>query len=123
MEAKRITDKGGFMLNQRVNGTCVPLTAGVLAVTRSLGDFTMKDFVLGTPYTTSIELGAHDEFVIIACDGVRHFLTQLWDVVSDQGAVDMVSPMSDAQAAADKLLQHALDNMSTDNMSILVVRL
>jgi protein phosphatase PTC1 len=61
-ESKRITDAGGFVMNNRVNG--------VLAVTRSLGDSAMKDFVTGAPYTTETELGAQDEFLIIACDGV-----------------------------------------------------
>ncbi|KAK4701318.1 protein phosphatase PTC1, partial [Phenoliferia sp. Uapishka_3] len=65
-EAKRITDAGGFVMNNRVNG--------VLAVTRSLGDSSMKEFVVGSPYTTETTLGPDDEFLIIACDGVSPFL-------------------------------------------------
>lgn len=61
-EAKRITDAGGFVMNARVNG--------VLAVTRSLGDSAMKEFVVGSPYTTETVLGNEDSFLIIACDGV-----------------------------------------------------
>ena len=61
-EAKRITDAGGFVMNHRVNG--------VLAVTRSLGDTAMKEFVVGSPYTTETVLGSDDTFLIIACDGV-----------------------------------------------------
>lgn len=61
-EAKRITDAGGFVMSGRVNG--------VLAVTRSLGDSSMKDFVVGAPYTTETELCDDDEFLILACDGV-----------------------------------------------------
>ena len=53
-------------MNNRVNG--------VLAVTRALGDSSMKEFVVGAPYTTETELSEEDEFLIIACDGVRvHF--------------------------------------------------
>lgn len=62
-EAKRIMDAGGFVLSGRVNG--------VLAVTRSLGDSSMKEFVVGAPYTTETELCNEDEFLILACDGVR----------------------------------------------------
>ncbi|KAJ7901832.1 phosphatase 2C-domain-containing protein [Mycena olivaceomarginata] len=62
-EAKRITDAGGFVMSGRVNG--------VLAVTRSLGDSSMKEFVVGSPYTTETELCDEDEFLILACDGVR----------------------------------------------------
>ena len=61
-EARRIMDAGGFVMSGRVNG--------VLAVTRSLGDSSMKDFVVGAPYTTETELGEEDEFLILACDGV-----------------------------------------------------
>ena len=62
-EAKRIVDSGGFVMGGRVNG--------VLAVTRSLGDSSMKDFVVGAPYTTETELTDDDELLILACDGVR----------------------------------------------------
>lgn len=61
-EAKRITDAGGFVMSGRVNG--------VLAVTRSLGDSSMKEFVVGSPYTTETELCEEDELLILACDGV-----------------------------------------------------
>ncbi|KAL4074070.1 phosphatase 2C-like domain-containing protein [Scleroderma citrinum] len=61
-EAKRITDAGGFVMSGRVNG--------VLAVTRSLGDSSMKEFVVGSPYTTETQLCEEDEFLILACDGV-----------------------------------------------------
>jgi protein phosphatase PTC1 len=64
-EAKRITDAGGFVMSGRVNG--------VLAVTRSLGDSSMKEFVVGAPYTTETDLCEEDEFLILACDGVRPF--------------------------------------------------
>lgn len=65
-EAKRITDAGGFVMGGRVNG--------VLAVTRSLGDSSMKEFVVGAPYTTETELCDEDEFLILACDGVSLFV-------------------------------------------------
>ncbi|CAG8651659.1 7529_t:CDS:2, partial [Ambispora leptoticha] len=82
-EAKRIMDAGGFVMNNRVNG--------VLAVTRSLGDSSMKDF--------------------------------LWDVCDDQDAVDLIKDYTDPQKASAKLLEHALQNFSTDNLSVMVVRL
>ncbi|KAF7729718.1 Protein phosphatase 2C 1 [Apophysomyces ossiformis] len=106
-EAKRIVDLGGFMMNNRVNG--------VLAVTRSLGDSVMKEFVVGNPYTAQTELQANDDFLILACDG-------LWDVCEDQDAVDLIKDIEDAQAASQKLLDHALANFSTDNLSIMVIR-
>ncbi|KAJ8468441.1 hypothetical protein ONZ51_g9641 [Trametes cubensis] len=106
-EAKRIMDAGGFVMSGRVNG--------VLAVTRSLGDSSMKEFVVGSPYTTETELCEDDEFLILACDG-------LWDVVSDQAAVELVRGIADPRKAAEELLDHAYRNYSSDNVTVLVVR-
>lgn len=32
----------------------------------------MKEFVVGSPYTSEMELTPEDDFLIMACDGVRH---------------------------------------------------
>ncbi|CAG8606070.1 3923_t:CDS:2 [Diversispora eburnea] len=106
-EAKRIVDAGGFVMNNRVNG--------VLAVTRSLGDSTMKEFVIGKPYTAETTLTEKDSFLIIACDG-------LWDVCGDQEAVDLIEDITDPQVASKRLIEYALQNFSTDNLSVMVVR-
>ncbi|KAH9485401.1 Protein PNS1 [Psilocybe cubensis] len=106
-EAKRITDAGGFVMSGRVNG--------VLAVTRSLGDSSMKEFVVGAPYTTETELCEEDELLILACDG-------LWDVIGDQAAIDLVRDIEDAQQASSVLCQHALSHHTTDNVTVVVVR-
>jgi len=105
-ETKRIVDAGGFVVLNRVNG--------ILAVTRSLGDHAMKDYVIGDPHLTEVKLEPADTHVIIACDG-------LWDVASDQEVVDLVIQETDAQKMSDKLLVHALKNGSTDNISVMVV--
>ncbi|RDW88658.1 protein phosphatase 2C [Coleophoma cylindrospora] len=107
-EGKRIANAGGLILNNRVNG--------VLAVTRALGDAYMKDLVTGHPYTTETVIQADlDEFIILACDG-------LWDVCSDQEAVDLVRNVADPVAAAKQLVEYALARFSTDNLSCMVVR-
>lgn len=107
-EGRRVASAGGLILNNRVNG--------VLAVTRALGDAYMKDLVTGHPYTTETVIQAdQDEFLILACDG-------LWDVCSDQEAVDLVRGIFDPQEASKKLVDHALARFSTDNLSCMVVR-
>ncbi|KAI9711859.1 MAG: Protein phosphatase 2C 1 [Bogoriella megaspora] len=107
-EGRRVANAGGLILNNRVNG--------VLAVTRALGDSYMKDLVTGHPYTTETVIQPDiDEFLILACDG-------LWDVCSDQEAVDLVRHTGDPQGASKQLVDHALSRFSTDNLSCMIVR-
>ncbi|KAJ3369999.1 Protein phosphatase 2C 1 [Allomyces arbusculus] len=106
-EARRIMDAGGFLLNHRVNG--------VLAVTRALGNASLKDLVIGNPYTTELELTGDDEFLILASDGI-------WDILSDQEAVNLVLPILDPNTAAKVLVQEALERQSMDNLTAIVVR-
>ena len=47
---------------------------------------------------------------------------QLWDVCSDQEAVDLVRHVQDPQAASKALVDHALARFSTDNLSCMIVR-
>ncbi|TFY79943.1 hypothetical protein EWM64_g4067 [Hericium alpestre] len=106
-EAKRIMDSGGFVMSGRVNG--------VLAVTRSLGDSSMKEFVVGAPYTTETELTDDDEFLILACDGI-------WDVVDDQQACDLIRAIQNPQEASDLLVKEALRLYTNDNITVMVIR-
>ncbi|OKL58063.1 hypothetical protein UA08_06602 [Talaromyces atroroseus] len=107
-EGKRIANAGGLILNNRVNG--------VLAVTRALGDSYLKDLVTGHPYTTeTVVQPDQDEFLILACDG-------LWDVCTDQEAVDLIRNVKDSQEASKILVDHALSRFSTDNLTCMVVR-
>lgn len=48
--------------------------------------------------------------------------SQLWDVIEDQEAVDLVRDVQDPQVASQELLKHALNEFSTDNTSVMVVR-
>ncbi|KAI0305767.1 protein serine/threonine phosphatase 2C [Multifurca ochricompacta] len=107
-EAKRIMDSGGFVMSGRVNG--------VLAVTRSLGDSSMKEFVVGAPYTTETLLTEDDELLILACDGI-------WDVLDDQAACELVRAISDPQEAAKTLVQEATHRYTNDNITVMVIRL
>uniref|UniRef100_A0A7S1TVS3 PPM-type phosphatase domain-containing protein n=1 Tax=Phaeomonas parva TaxID=124430 RepID=A0A7S1TVS3_9STRA len=76
LEKMRVEKAGGFFMRDRL--------LGILAVTRSFGDHGMKDFVTAEPDTNRVVLTPNDTMLIIACDGV-------WDVLSDQGAVDFIS--------------------------------
>lgn len=86
---------------------------GVLAVTKSLGDFCVKDFVPAQPYvtTTTVDAGV----IIVACDGV-------WDVMNDSEAVAFVQKHKDnKETVARKLVEEAIRRGTTDNVTAVVV--
>jgi hypothetical protein len=76
-EQERIKAAGGFITRGRV--------LGILAVSRSFGDHGMKEYVTALPHLTEVKLSERGScpFMILACDG-------LWDVMTDQEAVEMV---------------------------------
>jgi serine/threonine protein phosphatase PrpC len=115
-EAQRIEKSGGFVFQNRV--------LGILAVTRSLGDHCMKDFVIAQPYYSQttieranmIEGSQHDNTVLIlACDG-------LWDVFKDDEAVDFALRFPGEKTnVAQALAEAAVHRGSTDNITVVVV--
>lgn len=114
-EVSRIEQAGGFVFRNRV--------MGVLAITRSLGDHQLKPFVIAHPHVQETTLGLEeDAFLVVACDG-------LWDVVSDQQAVDLVrqyeaavasDPDASATSPAQFLVDEALRRGTNDNVTVLV---
>ena len=109
-EKSRIEQAGGFVIRGRV--------LGILAVARSFGDHSLKQFVVPTPFVQSVELReGEDDFLVLACDGV-------WDVMEDQEVVDFVKNYAgDFDLAARALVDEALRRGSTDNITALVVEL
>lgn len=108
LEMQRVEKAGGLIMKSRVNG--------MLAVTRSLGDKFFDSLVVGSPFTTSVEITPADQFLIIACDG-------LWDVIDDQEACEMIQDIEDPHEAARALVRNALERGTTDNVTVMVVTL
>ncbi|ODV60744.1 PP2C family serine/threonine-protein phosphatase [Ascoidea rubescens DSM 1968] len=106
-ESNRIVQSGGLIMRNRVNG--------ILAITRSLGDHYLKNLIIGKPYTTALEMTDGDEFLIIACDG-------LWDIIKDQDAVDLIRNEANPQVASRVLCDHAIKNLSMDNVTVMIIR-
>jgi len=108
-EVQRIKALGGSITDDRVQG--------MIAVTRSMGNSILHPYIIADAHTKEIELDVGD-FIIIGCDG-------LWDVISDEKAVEMIKDEceveKDAQKAADKLRKFAEENGSEDNISVLVM--
>ena len=108
-ERRRIEENGGIIIGNRVNG--------ILAVTRSLGDKYVKEFVIGKPFTTMIEIIPDmDKEIIIGCDG-------LWDVCEDDKAIELIKGIKDVNDASKVLVDYAISNGTTDNVTVMVIRL
>lgn len=108
LEMQRVENAGGLIMKSRVNG--------MLAVTRSLGDKFFDNLVIGNPFTTSVEITEDDRFLILACDG-------LWDIIEDQDACELIKEIDDPNEAAKLLVKYALEHGTTDNVTVMVVRL
>lgn len=90
---------------------------GRLAVSRAIGDKSMKPFVSAEPEVTTIPLRAGDEFILLACDG-------LWDV-ADNATARQVARFHKRQrgnkAAAIGLTTYAVRTGSVDNVTAMIV--
>ncbi|KAK5771979.1 putative phosphatase 2C 73 -like protein [Gossypium arboreum] len=73
-----------------------------LAMSRAFGDYCIKDYgLISVPEVTQRHITSRDQFVVLATDGV-------WDVVSNQEAVQIVSSTPDKQKAAKRLVEYAV---------------
>lgn len=112
-ERKRIRDAGGFI---SFNG--VWRVAGILATSRALGDYPLKDknLVIAEPDILTFNIkDLEPQFMILATDG-------LWDVFSNQEAIDYISErLHEPLYGAKSLVLQAYYRGSLDNISVLVV--
>eukprot|EP00096_Caligus_rogercresseyi_P013561 TRINITY_DN61_c0_g1_i5.p1 TRINITY_DN61_c0_g1~~TRINITY_DN61_c0_g1_i5.p1 ORF type:complete len:1565 (+),score=563.19 TRINITY_DN61_c0_g1_i5:115-4695(+) len=95
-ERERISDAGGTVLHYgqwRVNG--------LLAVSRSIGDFEHRAFISAEPDVTSVDMNGSEDFVILASDG-------LWDYMAYDKATSAVYR---------HLVEHAGNNGDIDKLS------
>ncbi|GMI85021.1 E Growth-Regulating 2 [Hibiscus trionum] len=73
-----------------------------LAMSRAFGDYCIKDYgLISVPEVTQRHITSRDEFVVLATDGV-------WDVVSNQEAIQIVSSTPDKAKAAKQLVESAV---------------
>eukprot|EP00542_Grammatophora_oceanica_P021418 CAMPEP_0194046474 /NCGR_PEP_ID=MMETSP0009_2-20130614/21141_1 /TAXON_ID=210454 /ORGANISM="Grammatophora oceanica, Strain CCMP 410" /LENGTH=508 /DNA_ID=CAMNT_0038691777 /DNA_START=385 /DNA_END=1911 /DNA_ORIENTATION=+ len=123
-ETKRITELGGRVIywgRWRVEG--------LLAVSRAIGDASLKPYITSEPEVCEYDVGPDDWFLIISSDGV-------WDVLDNEEAAHVVIATSCViqegelvidtnrfKWAARKLTEHAKSCGSTDNFSALIVDL
>ena len=92
-----------------------------MAVSRGIDDGHLKPWVLAEPDTTTLPVDASCEFLVLASDG-------LWDKLDAQEAVDVARPLcctggQQLSAACRRLVELAASRGSTDDITVLIVRL
>lgn len=117
-EVVRVRAAGGHVWWDRVMGE--------LAISRAIGDHCLRPYVIPEPEVTVVERCPDDELLVMATDG-------LWDVLSNQEAVEMAlhnfqhsvrtghSRCHAAKKAASALTKAALERGTRDNVTVLVV--
>lgn len=110
-EQRRITQQpGGF-----VSFSGVWRLQGILAVSRAIGDVGLKPYCIPDPDVRRQLLGPSAAYVVCASDG-------LWDTMNSANVAAVIADCrGDIQKMAFSLVQTALENGSTDNVTVLLV--
>lgn len=114
-EKERIVQSNGFIT---CNSLGTPLVNGVLTMTRSIGDFSLKQYgVTASPETRSFKVKhGHDSFLLLITDGV-HF------AMSDGEICGVIRKCHTPTEAATTLTDQAIQYGSDDNASAIIVPL
>lgn len=109
-EAKRIRNVGGIVFNGRLFGQ--------LALSRALGDFSMKAYgLICTPSIHKHIINDKDKYVVIASDGV-------WDEIKEKEISEMcIDGDISCEALGKKIVDTAIHRGSRDNVSCITIKL
>lgn len=112
-EKMRIKKTGGFIT---WNSLGQPNVNGRLAMTRSIGDFDLKNMgVIAEPETKVISLHhVHDSFLCLTTDGINF-------IMNSQEICNVINQSNDPKEAAQRISEQALQYGSEDNSTIIVV--
>lgn len=111
-ERKRIENLGG-----RIKFDGADWRIKDLSLSRAIGDLDTYPYVTHKPEIFKYNIGNNDKFVIFACDG-------LWDVYSNQNAVNFVNKLIKLKYSgniAKKLADSAIKNGSYDNVTVSIL--
>lgn len=112
-EQKRIADAGGF-----ISFKGVWRVAGILATSRALGDYPLKEknLVIAEPDILSFDLVDHrPAFLILASDG-------LWDTFTNEEAVAYIRErLDEPHFGAKSITLQSYNRGSVDNITVLVI--
>ncbi|KAG7333758.1 hypothetical protein KOW79_002165 [Hemibagrus wyckioides] len=112
-EKERIRKSGGFVT---WNSLGQPHVNGRLAMTRSIGDFDLKNAgVTSEPETKRVSLHhVHDAFLALTTDGINF-------IMNSQEICDVINQCNDPKEAAQRLSEQALQYGAEDNSTVIVV--
>ncbi|KAL2098050.1 hypothetical protein ACEWY4_007257 [Coilia grayii] len=112
-EKERIRKSGGFVT---WNSLGQPHVNGRLAMTRSIGDFDLKNMgVIAEPETKRVSLHhVHDSFLALTTDGINF-------IMNSQEICDVINQCHDPKEAAQRISEQAMQYGSEDNSTIIVV--
>ncbi|XP_034196054.1 protein phosphatase 1L [Osmia lignaria lignaria] len=114
-ERKRINKAGGLVT---FNG--VWRVAGILATSRALGDYPLKDkkFVIADPDILTFDLSDHNPmFIVLASDG-------LWDTFTNEEAVAFIKErINEPHFGAKSITLQSYYRGSADNITVVVINL
>nr|BAN41176.1 protein phosphatase 2C, putative [Entamoeba invadens] len=108
-EITRLQNSGALIMSGRVNG--------VIAVTRALGDHYIKQWIVSAPYMKAAEVTSDMKYIVLACDG-------LWDGINAEKVKEVLETEGvQFEAVAKQLTQLAISKGSTDNITVIVIKL
>jgi len=116
-EQKRVKEEKGVILRNRLYGH--------LAITRSLGDFEMKESITclsNKPHITKTEIKESDAYIVMASDGV-------WDVFEDKEVFNVTHSTEfqnlkgNDKDLAKLLVKKSVERGSKDNISCIAIKL
>ncbi|XP_059197943.1 protein phosphatase 1K, mitochondrial [Centropristis striata] len=112
-EKERVKRSGGFITWNSLGQSNVN---GRLAMTRSIGDFDLKNTgVIAEPETKRVSLHhAHDSFLALTTDGVNF-------IMNSQEICNVINQCHDPKEAAQRISDQALQYGSEDNSTVIVV--
>lgn len=108
-ERERIAKAGGT-----VSHWGVWRVEGILAMSRAIGDRTLKKYVIPDPDVTTREVRPGDKFVVLATDGV-------WDLLPNHEVAKLCAPLIDPEEAALKIMHEVITKGILDNSTVIVV--
>lgn len=122
-EANRVESLGAKILWGHDGTSGLARVNGEVAVTRSLGDASLKKYLIPDPHVTILNLSEDTlvpfQFLVVATDG-------LWDVMSNDEVVEYVKARRQGegmtwQQIATSLTHEALLRGSLDNVAVCVI--